>query len=278
MKNNKILYIHIGMAKTATSAIQNALSDNIEVLTECDTLYPVTGRFVDNSHHILAFSISPNEFYKDFIRDKELLLSELKTEIDSSKLSNVILSSECFSNLQHDSDFLSLFENYTIKVIVCIREAQEYFESWYRQWVKDPNVKLTSEFSEFFSTHKTLINIDKELLKWEHLIGKDNIQMLNFSIPQQRDNIVNLFFNKCGLSNVKVINNDIVNKSISYEGTKILRQVNDSKLNPKTRSKFLELCLGIEDVEKKTFFDERCKEEIEDIYSKRFRDMIERYK
>ncbi|HFU75142.1 MAG TPA: glycosyltransferase, partial [Arcobacter sp.] len=59
----KNLYIHIGLPKTGTSAIQKFLVDNTRVLREKHNLYyPDFGQWVDGSHHKIAFALGNNPY------------------------------------------------------------------------------------------------------------------------------------------------------------------------------------------------------------------------
>lgn len=83
----KTIYLHIGIGKTGTSAIQQGLYNNRKKLYEAGFYFPVTGLAENNvGHHRLA------DFQADEPSRAVLqLYDELKKEIIGSCCNNVII-------------------------------------------------------------------------------------------------------------------------------------------------------------------------------------------
>lgn len=170
------LYIHIGLPKTGTSAIQKSLVDNYELLKQkFSLLYPELGRWVDGSHHGLAFAFGDNPYLKTLSPDAQKdLLSLLQNEIDESSCQNVLLSSECF-HLYNNEQFIEFSKGFNVRLICYLRRADMYLESFYAQNVQDSVVKESRSFDKFIEENYDKIDYLEFLKRWETLSARNNI-------------------------------------------------------------------------------------------------------
>ena len=112
------MYLHVGMDKTGTSAIQWMLDRNRDYfLKGSNYYYPKTGLWKDCSHHPFAFSIVGMFGYSK--EHLEHLMSDLKNELSGKD--RVILSSECLFKSTLKEDFNLFWESlndrfHTIKI------------------------------------------------------------------------------------------------------------------------------------------------------------------
>lgn len=217
-KSKKNLYLHIGLTKTGTSAIQKFIVDNEQLLKEkYNIYYPNFGRWVDGSHHKIAFACSPNP-YEKMKSDGELVnyLSELEQLIEFSKCDNILLSSECF-NLYNNQEFIKRFkEKYNIKIICYLRRQDEYLESLYMQNVRDIVYKETKEFHHFLKDKKDILLFSSILNRWGKITSKDNFIVKVYDKNKfLNNNIIDDFM-------------DIFSISIGDEFQKNIKQVNSS--------------------------------------------------
>jgi hypothetical protein len=202
MKKN--LYLHIGLPKTGTSAIQKFLVDNYEKLkNEYNLYYPDFGRWVDGSHHEIAFALSPNP-YKTMKGHNEQLayLKELEQKIINSKCSNILLSSECF-HLYNNDNFINQFaKHYNVKIICYLRRQDAFLESIYKQEVQDIVFKENRSFQQYKDAKKERLYYFAFLKRWEKLTSPDNIIIKNFDTQQfVNQNIIDDFLSIFSIEN-----------------------------------------------------------------------------
>lgn len=128
----KTIYIHIGIGKTGTSAIQKGLIMNRDVLLEQDIFIPRVGLDKNNiGHHSLANfqELEPSESTKK-------LYNQLLKEINDIKQNNIIISSEnfCYCKPKYIEFIKEIFRNYNIQIILFVREHLKLAESTYLLW------------------------------------------------------------------------------------------------------------------------------------------------
>jgi hypothetical protein len=135
----RTLYLHVGPAKTGTSAIQDVLRrhDNSVVI------YPKIGLWKDGSHHNLVFN-----FFQKYTRarvmreDAGLLFAKIGEEARQSQR-NLAISSEALAGQRNLDDFVGALqrhlgpEPFRVELIVVVREHFEHAASTYNQRVKD---------------------------------------------------------------------------------------------------------------------------------------------
>ena len=145
----KTIYIHAGLHKTGTSALQKVLFSNREHLMRQGFLYPAVG--VPQSlagHHNIAWQLSRDRRFRKEWGVVDQLLSILR-DLDVSK---VILSSEDFeSSLTHPHRWMTLMEslknlNYQTVLIIYNRHPVDYLRSLYGELLK---AGMGEEFQNF---------------------------------------------------------------------------------------------------------------------------------
>ena len=132
------LYLHAGMHKTATTALQIFLAKNTDVLAPY-VLYPSCGRAKQGAHHHLFSSIrTPNHPAFPPCNSFQGYLRNLYKEVGSAR--RVLLSSEILSgNID-----LSLLGSLTsisdsVRIILYLRPQYAYIVSLYNELVKNTN-------------------------------------------------------------------------------------------------------------------------------------------
>lgn len=166
------LYLHIGMDKTGTSAIQNYLFINKDrLLTGYALLYPDAGMWLDYSHHKFAFSIMEMHGYR--IGDLDELFNNLKREMSDD--CDVLISSECLFKAPNKNGFAEFKRQldelfHKIIVIVYVRRQDEWVESRYRHSiVSETEIDIDKLSGPWFCNYKQHID------KWAEIVGKDNV-------------------------------------------------------------------------------------------------------
>jgi hypothetical protein len=139
MKRKKRLYIHCGLHKTGTTALQFFLRNNTERLRTAGVLYPNAGclDLVGSGHHNIAWQMARDRRFKKEYGDVEALLKEI-----GNFGGDILLSSEDFeSSLDKPGSFTALVRiaNSTqreLVLIIYIRNQIFYLESLYCEMLK----------------------------------------------------------------------------------------------------------------------------------------------
>ncbi|MCK9236795.1 MAG: glycosyltransferase [Thiopseudomonas sp.] len=179
----KTLYLHIGLPKTGTTAIQNFFCTNDSALKEKQKfLYPKFGRWKDGSHHQIAFSLQETDFYPWLDESAQIgYLRDLINEIENSGCDRFLLSSECF-HLYNNSTFIQMFKDrYKIKIICYLRQRSEYLVSIYKQNVRDITYREKRSFIDFMETETHKLNYSNMLQPWLQMVEKEDFLIRNYA-------------------------------------------------------------------------------------------------
>lgn len=184
----KVLYLHIGTAKTGTSALQAFLQDNHEVLQKkgyCYQLMPFHyNRIADvrNAHFLLGrVTDAAGETDREKTKQRGKEAYEILKQW-FSKYDNVILTDEGIWNFLSTRNVIKELasfckdNNICLKVIVYLRRQDDYLASLWKQKVRRKG--LTASWEQVQMTPpKKMIVLDyyaylKKLIK---VVGKENI-------------------------------------------------------------------------------------------------------
>jgi len=168
--SEKHLFLHVGLHKTGTTAIQEFLSINKEKLQQQSLSYVESDLLLHKSWHIGRYS-------KDEITPIEELWKPIKKQLAHT---SVIYSYEGFSNtIEEQPDFVTDIINFLpknpIRIIVYLRRQDLHYESFYCQ-----NVKGHNDCRKF--------NPNPEL---DHLIHADGTTVQIYDYINWLDNIQN---------------------------------------------------------------------------------------
>lgn len=142
MINQPIIYLHVGTAKTGTSALQNFVGENLDRFAKYGYYYPETGR-VNNCHHGIAFYWGNQDAFKKIFDVHEDQLSRFSDELYAHRDKHILISSECLllSTVNWD-EFLATLPHDNIKIIVYFRRQDLLLASRYRELVKGNQIIL----------------------------------------------------------------------------------------------------------------------------------------
>lgn len=142
MINQPIIYLHVGTAKTGTSALQNFIGENLDRFAEYGYYYPETGR-VNNCHHGIAFYWGNQDAFKKIFDVHDDQLSRLSDELYAHRDKHILISSECLLlSTVNWEDFLSVLPHDNIKIIVYFRRQDSLLTSRYMELVKGNQIIL----------------------------------------------------------------------------------------------------------------------------------------
>jgi len=168
----KRLYLHVGMDKTGTSAIQKFVYDNrSKLLDDGDIYYPATGLWGDYSHHPFAFSIFNQHGYSE----KKLLKLTKKLVKEVEGRNNVLISSECLFKAPLKENFRIFRDNIfscfdDVRVIVYVRRQDHWVESRHKHSIlSGSELPLEMLQRPFFCNYKQFID------HWSDLVGEESV-------------------------------------------------------------------------------------------------------
>jgi len=188
------IYLHIGMPKTGTTYLQQALFNNRDRFLANGYLYPNSG-IKDNAkeivnrycHNTLAHCLMG-------IADKDnSLWEELKKEIDSTNPKNVIISAEAFTSFEifYQPETLAkikdLLKDYEVKIVIYLRKQDEFLESAYCYMVKLG--ACTVGIKELFNEYQYIFNYYQTLENWANIFGYENIIVRRFAKANRKNHV-----------------------------------------------------------------------------------------
>lgn len=150
----RTLFLHIGPAKTGTSAVQHVLRhhDNSVVI------YPKVGLWADGSHHNLVLNYFGEFGRPEVVReDPADLLARIGAEARRSSR-NLVISSEALSARRDIAGFVAALEreigeSLRVEIVVVVREHFERAASLYNQRVKDAVTGEKRDPDAFLAAH-----------------------------------------------------------------------------------------------------------------------------
>lgn len=185
--NNKEIYLHIGLQKTGTTAIQKYLASNYKTLLNSGILYPKSCRS-KIKHNQLFDVIAQKQSYSNTVWD------QLVQEISSSTVKKVIISDEAFCLFDQSQikiikqKLSSLFD---VKVIIFLREPSSFLFSLYKYNIKCGNAYYS--FNEFLNRNISRCDYQKIVLKWSQNFGEENILIQSYEATKNIGLIKSLF-------------------------------------------------------------------------------------
>ena len=172
--------LHIGLAKTGSSSLQNALVDNREILRRYGVAYPVTGisrPYGSNKHQGLFMVLNgsvPGQvgMNEDWVE---------RFHADTAGADICILSCEGVSMFCKPEAVTSLLPRDRTRIVMYVREPVAYVASMYRQQVKGRN--MTKSLRDFALQHRPRFFPVAE--QWAAVFGRENVVIRLYS----RDNV-----------------------------------------------------------------------------------------
>jgi len=169
------LYLHIGIYKTGTTALQDFFLMNRDVLSEKGVVYPDIG-MLNSSHNRFGAS-----FYED--QDRTVAIQNLDNKSTKEYVEqimdlsdDVLISTELIWHKGNDAYKLECLKNkFDIKVILYLRRQDLYLESAYNQEVKCNESRDIELFLGDIMESGLLDYDESTLSKWSRFAGKENL-------------------------------------------------------------------------------------------------------
>ncbi|MEE4348508.1 MAG: sulfotransferase, partial [Paracoccaceae bacterium] len=177
------LILHIGMGKTGTSSIQNALRTSSVELAEQNVQY--LGMWFDAIDPRFNGSLGTREFFaldEEAMQSAATLFLENLNRINAERgIETFVLSNEAIFGAVHRIKpfILALCEQIDVKIVIYIRDPHSWLPSAYTQWslyhksVKGPLRSFSEHAPELLSMYQ---NIEHWLNDFsDHIIARPHI-------------------------------------------------------------------------------------------------------
>lgn len=238
------IYLHIGLQKTGTTAIQQTLWKNRDNLREQGFLYP---SFLGTNHTKLAlFTVEEKGLenlkalnriddhdYPDFIKSfPNVFFEKIKEEVNSSKerVYKLILSNEHLSarvihshEVKKIHDLLKAFSSNTV-LIIYLRRQDNFALSLYSQAVKGGT---SLEFHDWYEGEKVYWDWYTLISLWSSVFGKEKVIIRIYDDIGENKNVVDDFFDAVEISKDGIdLSYNNVNKALGFIQIQYLRILN----------------------------------------------------
>lgn len=241
------LILHVGSHKTGTSAIQRCADGNRALLLEDGILYPQTGQWPDKSHHNWAFTLLHAASPEDSDAAIDALVDELRAEIAQYDTAPPVglLSSEILEKLPARRDKAPLVRHFlsrlagSVQVVVFFRRQDLLVESVFKQWVKDPAMRLRIPVEDFLERQKTSLDYHRIAQSWQALPEVEEVLIHTNALVQ---NPITSFFGMIGFEDTERFEEDsdvIVNPSLDGEKLELKYFLNCAALSQQDDQKVL---------------------------------------
>lgn len=201
------VYLHIGMNKTGSSALQRFFVGNRDALLERGLLYPVTGCSAE-AHYQLSVALG---FANQGAHVDEGLIAALRAELENEArergASAILISSESFVVPGDIDRVRAFFGNARVKVIVYLRRHDEWWLSAYNQVTKTPmQVPWDEGFDAYLAWQEAYgdryWHYRAFLAGWERVFGRENLVVRPYECQQNQPDIITDFFAALGLQSL----------------------------------------------------------------------------
>lgn len=252
------IYLHIGRPKTGSKTIQHFLSENTEGLKESNFLYPQSDRqgFI---HHPFFWSHWPtadNETRKQFIVNKDKIVNNLRTEIQTSGTSNIILSSEdayIASSAEYANSIRKSLADFNVKIIVYVRRQDHVLESSYNQEIKLSENLITEPFSEYMKRRNRFLDYTATLAPWAKSFGNSSLIVRVFEKEQLHAGLINDFLDALNIADRHhfIMPENQLNTSLEHDATEFKKIINSLNITKNKKALLLRKLQEYSTTEKK---------------------------
>ncbi|QKX18093.1 hypothetical protein [Microbulbifer sp. YPW1] len=220
----KTVYLHAGISKTGTTAIQKYFHANTELLRAQGIHYLSAGRAErGESHHLLARMYKRDGCSSD-------VLAQIRDEISDSDCRTFVVSSEMFEYLG-PSQIRQLHDDFSpheVVLVLYLRYQDQALSSMYNELVKKHACATTFPKHLEVTPRKDLLRYSKLLRPWEKELGRESIRVRIFDRERLAGgNVVSDMLSVVGCNSApSIVPESITNKSVSAIAIRVLALIN----------------------------------------------------
>lgn len=249
------IYLHIGMNKTGSSAIQRFFSTNRQLLAHRGVLYPRAG-CVGGAHYglsdALGFIQKRDGASGRHIENLDEMAESIFVEINSSKPSEVFLSSENFVLPKSVDKVREFFSGYNLKILVYLRRHDMWWPSSYNQAVRTvenpPWGRGFLPYFNYLSKKRPDIGDYRILLhNWALSFGKNNIIVRPYELQQNQPTLISDVLRSIGrddLSLSYIYDCERVNDSVDMSTLALVDAIQRARIDRDVRAMLIHYALS----------------------------------
>ncbi len=189
------LYVHIGINKTGTTALQNTLAAHRDALARVGVVYPRAG-IHSNAHHLLGWHCGFHQGPPPPMQEPpEAIAQQMKREIRGQPGATGLISSE-FLCLDGDiARFKTYLKPFKVKVVVYLRRHDLWLQSVYVQALKTVlNPRWGRGYNAYLNALRTgnpkIGNYRRLVDSWANEFGRENVIVRPFESAQIGSNLL----------------------------------------------------------------------------------------
>jgi hypothetical protein len=243
MKKMKKIYLHIGMPKTGTTAIQLFLKDNERALKKHNIVFPQDYMNLNVKEEFELSCGNLANFFMGFSNDNRAL--KIKELHDKYEQDIIISSERIWSNFAtQGDDFLktlkSICSDAEIIIIVYLRKQVDFFESMYLEEIKCWKEIRSIYEIERNSNYSLQLEYVKLLAQLVELFGREQCNIRLYEKKEWKNqNLIEDFLDAIGIEDVNefVFSSEKINFSLDKLASSLKRQINQTSYGPREISK-----------------------------------------
>jgi hypothetical protein len=237
MLEGKTIFLHIGIGKTGTTALQKTLFHERKGLLKLGYFYPNVG-IQSGAHHRLA-KLGCQEVPENL---KELYVKLAKI-FDRHHVDKMIMSSEnfCFMQRGYVQWISEVFSDANVKIVFYVRNQLEWIPSAFSERVKTLS-NYEGSIESFLQKYERAFNFETRLENWVKYFG-DNAILAKLYDRRIVQDTAHDFLNLVGLRGYEPEHKKEVNPSLLPEFTQILIMLDKHGINPWLRKRIVRLLL-----------------------------------
>jgi len=238
------VFLHIGMNKTGSSAIQSYFLQNKQVLKEAGLLWPDFGLGVGHHYGLsTALGFGDRKAEGQDASSRQALRAALDKEIATSGARTVVISSEYFVVRRDLAALAEFFDGLDTQVVVYLRRHDAWWPSLFAQAIKTvPNPPWRRTFRSYYDFHARRHSqyfIFGELLDaMADILGRDRIIVCPYESRQNQPNLMAHFLDQVGephLADRAPPSKTRVNAALSVRSLSLIDLVQRANIAPDTK-------------------------------------------
>ena len=175
----KNLYLHVGMPKSGSTAIQIFIAQNQAALLKNGVIYPRLTNSTPGHHALASHYRKGGISWAEYLSKEEIFSEFRRLEHEHDDAHSFIISSEAFWASPYKDKLSSDLERYNVRIIVFLRRQDEFLGAQFRQQVKVGNA--IGPLDEFIETWGKAMSFKDKLFQWEEYFGRQNISVIPYN-------------------------------------------------------------------------------------------------
>lgn len=235
----KKIYIHIGVGKTGTTAIQDSMMLHRKEISNQGILYPLTGLEATGHQELVTL------WKEGFSPEDAVLYSSLIREFEESQKNTMFISSEkfCFATGEFVRSIFHAFKGFEVKVIVYVRTQVAQIESTFLLWLR-LGYPYGESFNCFFDNHLASFDYNRIVSPWAVFFGKEAIIARAYDHPKLKSDAFSGIQELLGIKTSSQ-NTQTSNQSLIPELSTLLCYIDQMSPEPSLREEMINAALEI---------------------------------